>query len=438
MAGSGDTVSGPVQRWSGVTKRAVVWGLLAALILLLYVFREAIPQLVLAGVLAFIVEPAVRLLQRTLKLARTPATAIVFIVLVLAGLAVLAAPVTAVPAVQRAVRSIQFDFNRVVDEMGELLGRSLEIGDYKLDLSDFYGQLSTMLSRFATTVAEGTLDVVLGIASGAIQLLFVLIAAFYLVKDTRRLVDWLDGLAPPGYRDDFVRLRRQITDAWSAFLRSQLLLGVVVGVITTMVCAAVGLPYPWALGLIAGLLEVIPHIGPFIAAIPAVLLALFVGSSYLPLRPFWLALLVAGLYLLIQQVENSVLVPRILGRSLDLHPLMVLVAAVIGGKVAGVLGILLAPPILATLRVVGRYVLNRLYDRDPFAEPVERTPSPQPERRQARHTWSLAWLRREAKGQDPESVSDGANGPDSAAAFERSDEGGTSGGHDDSDSGRDR
>ena len=78
-------------------------------------------------------------------------------------------------------------------------------------------------------------------------------------------------------------------------------------------------------------------------------------------------MLVIGLYVVIQRIEGNVLVPRILGRSLNLHPLVVFVGIVVGGSLAGILGMLLAAPVLATLRVVGHYISCRLYDRDPFA-----------------------------------------------------------------------
>jgi len=408
---------GPVIAWGPSPKRGVVWALLVLLALLLYQFRGVMPQLAIAGVLAFILEPAVRFLQRHLRVARGLATAMVFIVVVLIGLAVLAAPVTAVPAIQRAVRSLQLDFNLIVSELGRFLGQPLQVGGYTLDLSDFYGQLSSMLSGFATSVAEGTLDIVIGIASGAIQLIFIMIAAFYLVKDTGRLVNSLDSLAPPGYEADFVRLRRRVTDAWSAFLRSQLVLAVAVAVIVVIACIALGLPYPFVLGLLAGLLEVVPGIGPFLAAIPAVLLALFSGSSYLPLTHFWTAVLVAGVYIVIQQVENNFLVPRIMARGLDLHPLPVLIAVVIGGNVAGILGVVLAPPALATLRIVGRYVFYRLYDRDPWAMPVPAAKPDPP----ARPRWGLverakAWLREGTRRGQPAVDADDQDGmlPDDA------------------------
>jgi hypothetical protein len=140
---------------------------------------------------------------------------------------------------------------------------------------------------------------------------------------------------------------------------------------TVVVDTAIGLPYAWALGLFAGVMELVPNIGPYIAAIPAVLVALIQGSGFIPLGNFWFAVLVAGLYFLLQLIENNFFVPRILGRTLKMHPLVVIIGLIAGGRLAGILGVLLAAPILATFRIIGRYLVRRLYDRDPFVEPAE-------------------------------------------------------------------
>jgi len=367
-----------VHRWSSSTKRIVVVAILVLLALVVYRFREVIPPLIIAFLAAFILDPVVDFLTGRLHLSRGLATALVFLVLFLAGLAVMAAPVTAVPSISRAVRTVQFDATSVIADITSFLERPVVIWGYSLDLTDVYKDLRTSLNRFVTSVAEGTLNLAVGIASGAFWVVFTAIAAFYLVKDADRIIEQLDRLAPPGYRDDFVRLRKQITGVWHAFLRGQLLLNLTVAATIAVAGTAVGLPYAVVLGLFAGLLELVPNIGPFIAAVPAILLALFQGSSFLPLSNFWFAVLVTGLYIVIQQIEGNILVPRILGRSLHLHPLVVLIAIFIGGSMAGILGILLAAPILATLRVVGRYVFYRLYDRDPFAEPVEKAVPPKP------------------------------------------------------------
>ena len=363
--------------------------------LVVYRFREVIPPLVIAILIAFILDPIVRFTMRRLRLPRSWATALVFVVLVLALLGAVAAPVTVVPSVQRAVESVQIDFAQVMADLGALFERPVEVGGYALDLSVAYTEVSSMARSFLSSVAQGTVDIALGIASGAVWLVFILVAAFYLVKDAGRLGAQIDALAPPGYGDDLKRLRRQINGVWNAFLRGQLLLGAAMTVITTVVCMAVGLPYPVAMGLLAGAMELVPSIGPFIAAVPAILVALFQGSAFLSLSNFWFAVLVLILYLVIQQVEGNLLVPRILGRTLNLHPLIVLIGIILGGSLAGILGMLLAAPVMATIRIVARYVFCRLYDRDPFVE-LERdkhvppvSPGPLKRTQQAMVRWLL-------------------------------------------------
>lgn len=367
-----------VRRWSISTKRTIILVILVLLALVIYRFRDVIAPLAIAFLLAFILSPIVGFLVDRLHLSRGPATTLVFLVLIVGMLGAVAAPVTAVPNISRLVRSAQFGVVRIISDVGDFFERPLEIADYSLDLSGVYQELSAMLTSFVASVAEGTLDVVFDIASGAFWLVVILITAFYLVKDTDRIIEQLDNLAPPGYRDDFIRLRQQIADAWNAFLRGQLVMGLVMATITTVVCMVVGLPYAVVMGLIAGVMEFIPNLGPILALIPAVLVALFEGPTFLPLSNFWFAVLVTGLYLVIQQVEGNLILPRVLGSSLNLHPLVVLLGVIVGGSLAGILGMLLAAPVLATLRVVGRYVFCRLYDRDPFAELEEEAALPKP------------------------------------------------------------
>lgn len=396
-----------VHRWGASVKRTVVVIILVLLALVIYRFRVVIPPLLIAFLIAFILDPIVDFLTARLRMARGLATGLVFLALILVGLSVMAAPMTAVPSIQRAVRSIQFDFVGLVSAIGDFFAHPLEIpGGYTIDLSSVYRDLISMLRSFVTTVARGTLNLAFTIASGVVWLVFILMAAFYMVKDADRITEQLENLAPPGYRDDVRRLRQQIAEVWNAFLRGQLLLGLSVGTLTAISCFIVGVPYAWALGLLAGVLEFLPNIGPVIAAIPAILLALFQGSDHLPLDNVWFAVLVAGLYIIIQQIENNLLVPRIMGRTLKLHPLAVLIAIIIGGNLAGILGILLAAPMLATLRVLGRYTFNRLYDRDPFAQMVKEAAPPRPTL--LRRVGEAIWCRLRRKAQVDAGSSDPA------------------------------
>jgi predicted PurR-regulated permease PerM/RimJ/RimL family protein N-acetyltransferase len=381
----------PVRRWTSFTKRAVALMLFVLLALVLYRFRNVIPPLMIAFLLAFVLNPIVGFLVDRLHISRGASTGIVFLVLIVIMLASVAAPVTAVPSIQRLVRSMQVDVMRIIADIGSFFERPLEIGGYSLDLSGLYQELSNMLTAFVRSVAQGTVDIVVNIASGALWLIVILTTTFYLVKDADRFIEQFDNLAPPGYREDLVCIRQQVADVWNAFLRGQLVMGLLMVIITTLVCTAIGLPYAIVMGLIAGVTEFIPNVGPIIAFVPAVLVALFKGSSFLAMSNFWFAALVTVLYLVIQQVEGNVLLPRILGSSLNLHPLIVLIGIIIGGSMAGILGMLLAAPVLATLRVISNYIFCRLYDRDPFAEMEEERPPPQPSLVQ--QTCQTVWCR---------------------------------------------
>jgi predicted PurR-regulated permease PerM len=120
------------------------------------------------------------------------------------------------------------------------------------------------------------------------------------------------------------------------------------------------------LGIIAGLLEIVPTIGPIIAAVPAVIVALVQGSAYLPIGNLAFAGLIILFYLLVQQVENNLIVPRVLGDAVELPPLVVMTGAVVGASVGGILGVMLATPVIATGRVILGYLYRKLLDQEPF------------------------------------------------------------------------
>ncbi|MCP4537030.1 MAG: AI-2E family transporter [Chloroflexi bacterium] len=369
----------PIRRWTTFTKRSVVLMLLVLLGMTLYRFRNVIPPLMIAFLVAFILHSIVGFISSRLRISHGSATNIVFLVLITMMLGAVVAPVSAIPSIQEIVDFVENDLSNIITEIDTFLSEPVQIWQYSLDLSTISDDLVGAIQSFVSSVAEGTVDIVRNVASGIFWLIIILTVAFYLVKDAARFAEQFDDLAPPDYREDMVHIRHQITDVWNAFLRGQLVMGLAMVVLTTVVCAIVGLPYALVLGLIAGVTEFIPNVGPIIALIPAVLVALFKGSTvFVEMNPLGFAGLVLLLYLIIQQIEGNVLLPRIMGESLNLHPLIVLIGIIVGGNMAGIVGMLLAAPVLATLRVASNYIFCRLYDRDPFAEPEGEAEPPPP------------------------------------------------------------
>ncbi len=353
------------RKWSDSTKRSVIIGIGIALALLIYRFRYIIPPFLIAVMLAYILNPLVKFLMVRAKLPRTVAVILIYLVLI-AAIGVTSA--IFVPNLVEQFRSINLDLEGIAASVSRFFEQPILIYGFSVEFSDIYKGVSSALRSIASPFVSHTISFLIDVASSAAWLLFILVISFYLLKDAQKIGSYLEGLVPPAHRKDVRRLAKEVNAVWSAFLRGQLILCAVVGFVVWVVLWIVGVRNSLVLGIVAGVLEVIPNIGPAVSAIPAVLIAFFQGSSRLNIPNSWFALLVIGLYILIQELENKFLVPYIMGRSLRLHPLVVLVGVIAGASLAGPLGIFLAAPILATARVLGSYAHRKLLDLEPFEE----------------------------------------------------------------------
>ncbi len=349
--------------WSHTTKRLVVVGLILLFLLALYLFRILLPPLAIAMVLAYVLKPLADFIERRARLPRLLAVFLVFLIL-LVILSII--PATVVPYLVDQVTRLNLDLQQLANDLVAFLSRPIQVLGFTFNLQDVVGDVQGLSQGMLRPFATGTVTLIFNVASSLLWVLSILVISFYLVKDADRLRACLDNLAPPGYAQELRRLRQEIGLVWKSFFRGQVVLGMIIGLAVWIAMTAVGLPNAGLMGFLAGVLEVVPTFGPVFATIPALFIALFRGSSYLPLSNFWFAVLVVGLYALIQQVENAYLVPRIMGRRLQLHPLVVFIGVLAGGVLAGALGVLLAAPVIATGRVLLGYVYARLLDRDPF------------------------------------------------------------------------
>ena len=349
--------------WSTTTKRLVIVGLIILLLLTLYVFRTLLAPLILAVVLAYLLKPLADLIERRAKLPRTLAVLLVFLALLLI---IATIPFTVVPIAVEQITHLNLDLQQLVNDLVAFLSRPIVIVGYRLSLQELVGNVQGTLQGMFQPFATQTVNLLFNVASSVLWVIAIFVISFYLVRDAARLRRWLDRMAPPGYTEELRRLREEINQVWKAFFRGQVVLGIIIGVVTWIAMTAVGLPLAGLMGLLAGLLEVIPNFGPVLSVIPALFIAFFRGSSYLPLSNFWFAVLVLGIYILIQQVENVYLKPRVMGRQMGLHPVLIFAGILAGGVLFGVLGILLVTPVLGTLRVALHYVYAKLLDQDPF------------------------------------------------------------------------
>jgi predicted PurR-regulated permease PerM len=350
--------------WSVTTKRIFIGAVLVVAFLLVIQARQVVYLAILACLVAYLLSPIVDFLVRRARLPRT--LAIVFVYLLLIAV-LITIPVLVLPSLVREITLVSLNLRDISDAMQSQANQigEIEILNFRVNLSTLYEQLGASLYGAASPLATGTLSLLFNLASVLMYFILILVLSFYLLRDVNRIVEYVDNLVPLEYREEFQQLRQEINDVWNAFFRGQLILVSVVAVSTGASMAIVGNRNALILGLISGILELLPNIGATLGAIPGVAIALFRGSSYLPIDNFWFAILVIGIYVVIQQIENNYLVPIVMGRSLNLHPFAVLLAVAVGASLAGILGLFLAAPVLATFRVLGSYAYAKLLDLEP-------------------------------------------------------------------------
>ena len=362
--------------WSTQTKLVISLLLLALGLYLLYRFSVILAPVIMAFILAFVLSPLVIGLQRDLRVSRTVATLLTYLVLLILLITI---PALILPPLGSQLAGLNLDIQRFLEALRVLLGKKYHFAGLVINTEALFQQVALSFQGFLEPVFGSTLSFLVEVITSLVWMVFIFVVSFYLVKDAPKVRAWLEELIPDVYRDDFIRLRDEISRIWGAFFRGQLVLGTVVAIIFTVIGFSLGLPFALAMGVLAGILEFLPSLGHGIWLTIASLLALFLGSTWLPVPNLVFMLIIIGLHLVYQQFDLNYLIPRIIGRSVHLPPLVVILGIVTGAVLAGVLGILLAAPTIASARVIGRYIYANLFDLDPFPTSlVQPLPPPNP------------------------------------------------------------
>lgn len=182
---------------------------------------------------------------------------------------------------------------------------------------------------------------------------FVFVLTFYLVIEDGIMKNFLEFVAPPKYRVKILELVRLMKDRLGKWLRGQMILSISIGILVYVGLTILGVPYAALLAVLAALLEAVPYIGPTIAALPAIFLALAQHpESVIP------AIMVGGLFVVIQQIENHILVPKVMQKAVGINPIASIISIVMGVKLGGIVGGLIAIPAVTALYVCLEYFRN--------------------------------------------------------------------------------
>jgi predicted PurR-regulated permease PerM len=337
------------------TRNQVIFGLVALVVVavVIYLIRDVMGAFVLAGLLAVVIDPWVRRLV-AIGIPRVLAIPITLLVLllVLAGLVTLVVPLFTeeIPRLESQAPGIAATAQA---QLSRLHGRPLTILGQRIDLTDMTRSLLQnlgvfLLGQFGTAIG-------LGIAAlGTLaQMLLMLLITFLISLDAGRIARFLRSLAPTAHRHQVDAIMIDVYRMLHAYIRGQLLIAALIGVVSGLAVWAIGVKYPLALGLLAGVTALVPYLGPFLGAIPAVVVALSAGWQQ--------AIAVVIAYLVISNVILNLVYPKVMGDAVQLAPLAVIIAFIAGFSLAGILGMVVAVPVAATFRIIYDHLQPELF-----------------------------------------------------------------------------
>ncbi|MEJ2600754.1 MAG: AI-2E family transporter [Anaerolineales bacterium] len=364
----------PSPHWGSTTKLILGLTIVAIVAALLVRFRGIIGPMILAFVLAYLIHPVAGRFSRFAHIPWRTAVSLIYLLLVIIiALSLTFTGLAIVQQVQSLIGVVQRFITQLPVIATELSTRTYMIGPFALDFSQF--DLTSLANQLLAGVQPvlGRLGGLVGtLAASALTtlgwLVFVVLISYFILADANQFPDELVHVDIPGYNVDVRRLGYELSKTWNAFLRGQLIILLLVLVSYTLLMTALGVRYAIAIALLAGLARFVPYIGPLTTWTVTVLVAFFQGSNYFGLPSVHYAILVVACALILDQIFDNLIGPRIIGESLGVHPAAVLVAAIIGANLIGIVGLVLAAPVLASLMLLGRYVTRKMLDLDPWAE----------------------------------------------------------------------
>ena len=392
----------PSPRWSPATKLLVGLVIVGIVAFLLNRFATLITPLLLIVILAYLFHPLTLSIARGLGISWRAAVNLLYlsILIILIGLITLGG-VGLVQQVQSLIGSIQEIVANLPTYVEDLSGQVFKIGPFTLDMRTIdLSAVSQQLLSFLQPLLGRTGNIVAALAGGAAEVLgwtfFVLLVSYFVMAESSGLQSDLFKVEVPGYTEDLRRLGNELSRIWNAFLRGQIFIFALAFAIYIIVLSLLGVRYALGLALMAGLAKFLPYIGPAITWVVMALVTFLQPDRPFDLQPLVYTAIVVTITLVIDQIIDSFVVPRIMARTLKVHPAAVLVTALVAANLLGLLGVVIAAPFLASVLLLGRYTMRKMLDLEPWPERERELPSPIDSAwiKQIRRLWASTLRRR--------------------------------------------
>jgi predicted PurR-regulated permease PerM len=372
----GERIISPVTIWDRIVRwglfclalSAIVAVILSAFVYLVLPFRVIFAPVALALVVVYMLNPLVTRLERR-GIKRGLGVAIVYVAFV--ALVSLAMSLI-VPIIARQITGFIDNLPGYVEHATKNINEFAEKrgSDFRIDLTTEKVRDYVVHNRAAIIgVLGGVKSFAFGLIHILITLIIGIVLSVYILLDLPKIQATVRSLLPEGRREELTELAERVSSVLGSFFRGQLLVALFVGVASAVGLTLVKVPFAAVVGLIAGVFNLVPLIGPFIGAIPAVILGLLSGE---PIRALWGALVL----LTVQQIDNHIISPNVMGRTVKLHPITVMLALLFAGSLFGIFGMLLIIPTIAALKMVGQYLWEKRSVREAVAAAIPDTVQP--------------------------------------------------------------
>lgn len=375
-------VSSP--RWSSTTKLLVGLVMIGIFAFLLIRFQSLISPLLMVLIISYLFHPLASLIANQFNLSWKGAVNILYLTIFIALLGLLTVGgIGLVQQVQSLIDQVQLIIADIPVLIEQISGQTYYIGRFPINIPLLVSSdiIQRVLS-FVQPLVGRTGNLVAAVASGAAQIVgwtfFILIVSYFIVSESNGLSSNLIRIDLPGHSEDIRKLGSLLGRIWNAFLRGQLIIFFLAFIIYAILLNILGVKFALGLALMAGLARFLPYIGPAITWITMALVTFFQVSKpfNLEAHPLIYVAIVVISALVIDQILDNYISPRILAQALRVHPAAVLVAALVMANLLGILGIVIAAPLLASLTLLGRYTMRKMFDLDPF--PLWEAPPPPP------------------------------------------------------------
>ncbi len=371
-------------RWNTAVKLVVALSIAAILLALVMRFRTLIGPLLLVLVLTYLLYPSALWLHRKIKLPWPLAVTLLFLVIILSllglltwgGLAIFSQFQSFLNFIQRTIDTLPETLEQLATQPFTIAGYSFDLKMFDLSevVNSLLGSVEPILANlglFITAIAGGAAEVIGWVT-------FILLVSFFILLETKGIEGRLFTVEIPGYTSDFRRLGSELGKIWNAFLRGQMLIILITIIVYFTLLSILGVRFAIGLAFLAGMARFVPYAGPAIAWTTLGLVSFFQAGNYFNLPPLIYVLLTVGLALFTDMILDNFVATRMLARTLRIHPAAVLVMAIIGANLIGVLGMVLASPVMASLKLFWHYILRKMFDLDPWEglEKEEAAPPP--------------------------------------------------------------